>query len=150
MIRYTLKCENDHSFESWFASAEAFETLVAKGLTRCVACGTARVEKALMAPALGAPKRRADANLPAPNRAPVSLATPSTEVEKAIAALRAKVEAHSDYVGPRFADEARKMHLGDAPARTIHGEANATEARALIEDGVPIVPLPFGPKQKAN
>ncbi len=82
--------------------------------------------------------------------APVSLAKPTTELERAIAALRRKVEANSDYVGPRFVQEARAMHLGEAPERAIHGEARSEEARQLAEEGVPILPLPFIPGRKTN
>lgn len=148
MIRYALKCANGHAFDSWFASAEAFETLRTRGLATCGTCGSPKVEKTLMAPGVRTTKGKEVAGVV--KDVPISLATPSNKVEAAIAELRAKVEASSDYVGPKFAAEARKMHDGDTPTRAIFGEANAAEAKALIEDGVPILPLPFGPKQKAN
>ena len=78
------------------------------------------------------------------------IAAPPPEVAAKLAALRKHIEAHADYVGPRFADEARRMHLGDAPERAIYGDANPSEVRALLEDGVPIAPLPFIPKAKTN
>ena len=153
MIRYALRCANGHTFESWFASAAAFEDLRARGLASCGMCGSTDIEKSLMAPGVRTTKGKdpvpVPAEAPAENQS-VSLATPSNPVEQAIAELRAKVEANSDYVGKKFASEARKMHGGDTPLRAIHGEAKPEEAKSLIEDGVPILPLPFGPKQKAN
>lgn len=80
----------------------------------------------------------------------MSLARPSSDLERAIAALRREVEARSEYIGPRFVQEARAMHLGDKPERAIHGEASPEEARQLVEDGVPILPLPFMPGRKTN
>ena len=136
MIRYQLRCDNDHEFEGWFKSAEAFDAQVVGGQVICGFCGSAKVEKALMAPSV--PKR---------GDAPDS---PEDSVIAAIARLRAHVEANSDYVGDSFVTEARAMHAGDSPARAIHGEARPDEARALIEDGIPVAPLPFRPRQKAN
>ncbi|SHI63008.1 DUF1178 family protein [Wenxinia saemankumensis] len=141
MIRFTLRCDNDHRFESWFASNAAFDTLAAAGQVACPDCGSARVEKSLMAPAV-APERS-----PGPGRERLS---PATAREKALAALREKVERESDYVGLSFAAEARAMHEGDKPARPIHGEAKLADARRLIEDGIPVAPLPFTPTRKVN
>lgn len=134
MIRYALKCSDGHGFESWFQSAGAYDTLAARGLVTCVTCGTADVTKALMAPKIG--------GVPA-------IRTPPSEVERRLTALRVKVEAEATYVGGRFAAEARAIHEtgGD---RQVYGEANGAEVRALIEDGVPVAPLPFLPKSKAN
>lgn len=155
MIKYTLKCDNGHQFDSWFQSADAFDTLTERGLTSCAVCGSTRVAKALMAPSVSA----GDAGGPSlpevsapmePNAQPVSLVEPSSPLEKAISKLREEVEKNSDYVGTSFADEARRMHEGDAPNRAIHGEARPEDARALIDDGVPVMPLPFGPRNKAN
>lgn len=149
MIRYALKCADGHSFESWFQSADAFDTLAKRGMVGCAVCGTASVEKALMAPGIAAEaKSEAEAKAEAPARG--SLTTPSSPVEKALAELRRKVEENSDYVGMNFAAEARAMHEGAAPRRSIHGEAKPEEARKLIEDGVPVAPLPFLPQRKAN
>ena len=130
MIRYALKCTDGHAFESWFASAEAFDGLASRGLVTCASCGSAEVSKALMAPEV-APRGRPD------------------PVARRIAALRAKVEAEATYVGPCFADEARAIHeAGDD--RAIYGEASGAEVRGLLEDGIPVAPLPFLPKTKAN
>lgn len=141
MIQYALKCPAGHGFDSWFQSAAAFDRLAGAGMLACSICGSGQVEKSLMAPAI-------TANLPAAK--PVTLALPTTELEKHIAALRRKVEENSDYVGADFATLARAIHDGDAPERAIWGEARPDEARALIEDGIPVAPLPFLPARKAN
>ncbi|WP_103333950.1 DUF1178 family protein [Pseudotabrizicola formosa] len=146
MIRYSLKCINSHEFDSWFQSAAAYESLQGAGHVTCAICGAADVEKLLMAPAVR-PARSAAAAAAQPA---TSLAPPKTEVEQAIAALRAQVEANSEYVGLNFAAEARKMHDGLSPERAIYGEAKPEEAKKLIEDGVPVTPLPFLPRRKAN
>ncbi|MBW6505869.1 MAG: DUF1178 family protein [Rhodobacteraceae bacterium] len=144
MIRYTLRCDKDHSFESWFPSAEGFERLRAEGRLVCAVCGSARVEKSLMAPSVQMAR-------PAPDVAPEGpLGAPASEVEAAIAALRQHIETNSDYVGLNFAAEARAMHEGNLPERAIHGEARFDDARALLEDGVPVAPLPFLPRRKVN
>jgi len=135
MIRYSLRCDQGHDFDGWFRSSDAFETMRAAGQVACTQCGSATVEKSLMAPAVAAAKQAEPAVNP---------------VEAALQALRQQVEANSDYVGLKFADEARAMHEGRTPTRAIHGEAKLEEARKLIEDGVPVAPLPFIPRQKTN
>lgn len=152
MIRYTLKCDQDHVFESWFASAGAFEKLRAAGMVNCTFCGSPRVEKALMAPAVR-PARKAGTPPQTPGPAAPEaphLSAPQSALEEAIAAMRRAVEANSDYVGEDFAREARAMHAGEAPERAIHGETNPEEARALIEEGVPITPLPFQSRRRTS
>ena len=138
MIRYALKCAEGHDFESWFQSANAFDTLSAAGHLSCPTCGSAKVSKSLMAPRVATSDKSA---APAPSE---------TDAERNIAALREKVEAESEYVGMKFAAEARAMHVGDVPTRAIYGEAKPAEAISLLEDGVPVVPLPFVPSRKAN
>lgn len=138
MIRYDLKCDKDHSFDSWFASADAFEVLQKAGHLACPECGSVQVTKSLMAPKVRSSRKAA------------SLTRAETEKEKALAKLRDEVEKNSDYVGMNFAAEARAMHDGDAPARAIYGEAKLEEAKSLIEDGIPVAPLPFTPKAKTN
>ncbi|MEO1641642.1 MAG: DUF1178 family protein [Pseudomonadota bacterium] len=133
MIKFHLKCDQDHQFESWFQSNAAFDKLAETGMISCTACGSTEVSKSMMAPAVPA-----KAN---------SIAVPT---EKALAALREKVETSSDYVGKGFAKEARDMHDGLIPERPIYGEANLKEAKALVDDGVPVMPLPFMPKKKTN
>jgi hypothetical protein len=137
MIRYALKCKEGHSFESWFKSADAFDALAEAGHLSCSVCGGGGIEKALMAPKVSQPVER-------------PLAAPATEAEKAITALRKKVEESATYVGGSFAKEARAIHDGEKPDRPIWGQATAPEAKSLIEDGIPVAPLPFGPSDKAN
>ncbi|WP_204113916.1 DUF1178 family protein [Shimia biformata] len=149
MIRFTLKCDNDHRFESWFKSGEAFDKLHAAGMVSCTDCGSTRVEKSLMAPRVR-PARNAATTPAADNQPDRPLSSPETDAEAMLAKLRRHVEENSDYVGDKFASEARSMYLGETPARAIHGEAKPDEAKALIEDGVPVAPLPFRPARKSN
>jgi hypothetical protein len=139
MIHYALTCQSDHSFDSWFQSAAAFDGLQASGHVSCPVCGSTTVAKSLMAPSVR-PARTASA----------PLRDPANDRETALAALRAKVEATSEYVGVNFVAEARAMHDGDAPERSIYGEARADEAIKLLEDGVPVAPLPFMPTRKSH
>jgi hypothetical protein len=144
MIRYNLKCGAGHGFDSWFQGAEGFAALQAAGQIVCPVCGSHAVEKDLMAPAVR-PARNAVAAPAKP-----ALTQPATELEAAIAALKKQIEDNSDYVGLNFVAEARAMHAGEAPERAIHGEARPEEARALIEEGLPVAPLPFLPARKVN
>ncbi len=148
MIKYTLKCSRGHIFESWFQSADAFDELRSRNLTSCIECGDTQIEKALMAPCVRtkAPVQSSDLAV-AKESGPALHISPE---EQAIAKMRAHIEANSDNVGKDFAKTARDIYHGHAPARAIHGTADGAQARALIEDGVPILPLPFGPKSKAN
>jgi hypothetical protein len=136
MVRYSLSCADGHLFESWFQSASAFDDLAARGLLSCAECGSPKVRKALMAPAVAA--------------SGPDLSTPRDPREAALAALRRQVEENSDYVGLSFAAEARRIHAGEAPERHIWGEAKPSEAKALLEEGIPVAPLPFLPKRSAN
>lgn len=147
MIRYCLKCIDGHGFESWFQSASGFDSLVAAGQVTCPTCGSARVEKAPMAPALSSGRKAAKMEVKAPGAGQALAPDPRAEM---LAALRREIERKSEYVGKSFAYEARAMHLGEKPERSIHGEARAEEARALLEEGVPILPLPFTPGRKLN
>lgn len=137
MIKYALKCDDGHGFESWFASADAYDALHSAGHVTCAVCGSASISKALMAPQVKSTH-------------PVDDAPAEDEKAAALATLRAEVEANATYVGGNFAKEAREQFLGDVPDRPIFGEANAAEAKSLIEDGVPVAPLPFIPSRKAN
>ncbi len=149
MIRYTLKCAEGHGFESWFQSAEAFDDLAGRGLVTCAMCGGADVSKAMMAPRVAGLTVSPKVD-DAPRNGGGPLSTPSGPAEEALRKMRDHVEKNATYVGGNFAREARDMHLGDAPEKAIYGEAGPEEARALIEDGVPILPLPGPPKRKAN
>lgn len=135
MIRYDLRCDKGHDFDGWFRDSAGFDTLNRAGQVTCTHCGSSKVEKALMAP------RVASAG---------ELTSPRDEREKALEALRKQVEENSDYVGMSFAAEARAMHEGRSPERAIHGEAKLEEARQLLEDGIPVAPLPFRTRQRAN
>jgi hypothetical protein len=145
MIQYSLKCANGHKFDSWFQSASAYEKLHLAGMVTCSVCGSSDVEKAIMTPRVR-PARKATK----PEDAPKPLAEPGSDAEKALAEMRKAVEENSDYVGKDFASEARAMHEGDAPERSIYGEARLEEAKALVEDGIPVAPLPFMPSRKTN
>jgi hypothetical protein len=157
VIRYSLRCATGHGFESWFHGGDAFAALLAKGQLSCPVCGDAKVEKDLMAPAVR-PARMAKTTADAATGAAVpdvlprrpNLSEPASDLEAAVAALRRQIEANSDYVGMNFVTEARRIHAGEAPERAIYGEAKPDEARQMIEDGLPVAPLPFMPARKVN
>jgi hypothetical protein len=144
MISYTLKCENDHSFDSWFQSGSAFDKLHVARMIACPTCNSTSVEKAIMAPRVRPARKAASA----PKAQPLS--TPSTDEERAIAEMKSKIEANSEYVGMEFAKQARAIHDGEAAERPIYGEAAPEEAIKLQEDGVPVAPLPITPTPKTN
>ncbi len=137
MIQFALKCKDDHRFESWFKSSEAFDKLHAAGMVNCIICGSTQVEKALMAPKVQGRRSKVSAQ-------------PPEVTQQALAELKKQVEQNSEYVGMNFSQEARDIHDGTAPARSIYGEAKPDEARKLIEDGVPVTPLPFVTGRKSN
>jgi hypothetical protein len=138
VIRYTLTCNDDHRFDSWFQSSDAFDVLAASGHLACAVCGSKDVSRALMAPSVPAKGNNTD------------LRDPLSDAEAAISEMRDHIAANSDDVGLSFAQEARKMHDGDVPERAIHGTAKLEDAKKLVEDGVPVTPLPFLPKRKTN
>ncbi len=169
MISFTLKCANAHSFDSWFQSSAAFDKLMQARMVSCPTCGATDVAKSMMAPRVRparsaakpmpegadkprqpAPQTATDHTAPQPARPPQPSSAETTKPADAIAALKAEVEKNSDYVGKDFASQARAMHDGSAPERSIYGEANLAEAKALIEEGVPVAPLPFIPTRKTN
>ena len=134
MIIFDLRCApNGHVFEAWFGSGEDYEAQKARGLVSCPLCGSGEVEKAPMAPAVGAKGNRADGQPPAQVKALLGqLAEAQKEMLK-----------QSEHVGPRFADEARAIHLGETEARAIHGQATPAQADELRDEGIPVSPLPF-------
>lgn len=156
MIRFTLQCPDGHRFDSWFRDNGAFEALSAAGELSCPACGSTAIAKGLMTPrvrpARAAEAARAEATAEATASDPTAQGplAPANARERALAALRARVEAEADYVGMGFVREARAMHEGRRPTRPIYGEAKPAEAIELIEDGVPVAPLPFAPTRKLN
>jgi hypothetical protein len=151
MIHYELRCDDDHGFDGWFKDSAAFERLAKRGLVECPHCGNTKVERALMRPAVA--KREA---LPAPVPAPA----PQPPEPPAAAAggklpdhmramlqrMRSEVEKHCDYVGPQFAEEARKMHRGESDKRGIYGETSPGEAESLAEEGIEFSRMPWVPR----
>ncbi len=162
MIRYALICSEAHEFEAWFRSASDFETQSGRGLVLCGVCGTTKVERALMAPNVVTARSRALRSAPEPmleEPSAVSVASQPTAVAvapdpqqkamlEALTELKRKVTASADYVGDRFAEEARKMHYGETPERGIYGEATGDEARALIDEGIDVHPIPVLPDER--
>lgn len=152
MIVFDLACPNAHVFEAWFGSTDDYEAQRKRGLVSCPLCGSGGVAKAVMAPNVGPKGNRADTAPHLPVPAPPS-ATPMrsgppmpAEMKAALAAMaqiQTKMLEKSEHVGSNFAKEARAIHEGESPERIIHGQATAEEARALVEDGVPVAPLPF-------
>ncbi|MEP6839009.1 MAG: DUF1178 family protein [Bradyrhizobium sp.] len=159
MIRYNLRCEKGHSFESWFQSSSAYESQEKRRLVSCPACGSVKVERAIMAPQIVSKKGR--------DKAPASVETtdaPATqatsqestpllmaqelELRAKIKELRDHIVKNADNVGERFPNEARKMHYGDIEHRPIYGEASPEEARSLIDEGVEVSPLPVLPDDR--
>jgi hypothetical protein len=159
MIRYTLRCDRGHAFESWFQSSSVYESQEKRKLVTCPACGSAKVERAIMAPQIVSRKGR-DSALPAPAPVPMAVAevaapasTPlmmaqERELRAKLKELRDHIVKNADNVGERFPNEARKMHYGDIEHRPIYGEASPDEARALIDEGVEVSPLPVLPDDR--
>lgn len=144
MIRYTLKCDKNHSFESWFNSASAYEKLLESDMISCAICGSHKVEKAIMAPKIWPARSKAAKPNPTSSRTPVANASLAlSPEEKAFANMRREIEEKSENVGEKFADEARAIHYGDAPERPIIGEATPDAAKSLLEDGIAVAPLPW-------
>jgi hypothetical protein len=137
MIRFSLRCDHAHRFDSWFGSGADFDRLAGAGLVACVVCGSTAVEKDLMAPSITTPVAQ-----PEP-----TLTGPASPAEQALAELRRRIEEQSEDVGRDFAREARRIHEGLARERAIIGEARPSEARALVEDGIPVAPLPWSSRR---
>ena len=151
MILYRLKCKKGHEFQAWFASSAAFDTQEKRGQLSCPVCATNKVGKALMAPRVAKPATRprpAKKGEAPQQRGETQRLAAHGELAAAMRKLRAEVEANSEYVGPRFCEEARKIHHEEAPARGIHGEATAEEAKALREEGIEFFPLPILPEER--
>jgi hypothetical protein len=159
MIHYNLRCERGHAFESWFQSSAAYESQEKRKLVNCPVCGSAKVERAIMAPRIIGKKGRGKAEPPPAAAAPADAATPAStptpllmaqerELRAKLKELRDHIVKNADNVGERFPNEARKMHYGDIEHRPIYGEASPDEARALIEEGVEVSPLPVLPDDR--
>ena len=136
MILFTLRCASGHEFEGWFRDGDGFETQQKTGEITCPHCGDNQVEKALMAPNIARSRSKTPALSPAQMRA-------------ALVELRRQVETNCDYVGERFAEEARKIHYGEADPHGIYGEASADESRELAEEGIEVGRIPWIPTTDA-
>jgi hypothetical protein len=162
MIRYALNCEHGHTFESWFANSAAYDKQAKRALIACPVCDTTKVEKAIMAPRLGRAEAAkmppmtlpmpTPAMLPAPAQGPVQgpvavMSPPERELRKKLKELRDHITKNADYVGPRFPEQARKIHYGEIEHRSIYGEASPDEAKELHEEGIEFHPLPILPDE---
>ena len=130
MIRFSLRCASGHEFEAWFRNGEGYEAQLTAGEIACPECGDTHVEKALMAPSIGRSRGA---------RPPISPA----QLRAALVELRQQVETHCDYVGPQFAEEARRIHYGEADPHGIYGEASESESRELAEEGIKFGRIPW-------
>lgn len=164
MIRYALACEQGHEFESWFASSDAYDKQRKRRLVACPSCGSTKIDKMLMAPQLkrtdrqrgsaGPPTPPADAT-PVEGPVPAEPATPvaimsdrERELRAKLKELRDHVARNADYVGPKFAEEARRMHYGETEHRSIYGEASPDDAKSLHDEGIEFHPLPILPDER--
>ena len=160
MIRYALNCEQGHAFESWFQNSAAYDKQVKRALVTCPICGSAKVEKAIMAPRLGRTEGHSEmsetsrtpspvpAAPPVPATAPVAvMSPPERELRKKLKELREHITKNADYVGPRFSEQARKIHYGEIEHRSIYGEASPDEAKELHEEGIAFHLLPILPDE---
>jgi hypothetical protein len=134
VISYSLRCRNGHEFEGWFRDSKAFDEQACSGKLSCPHCHTLKVEKAIMAPAIAGTKKSRKAAAEAKQR------------RQFMTGLRKYVQENADYVGPKFAEEARKIHYGESQERHIYGEATSQEAQELVEEGVDVAPLPPDPE----
>ncbi len=161
MIRYSLICEKQHDFEIWFKNSADYDKQSKRGLVTCPDCGSAKVEKALMAPSLGRGTRKGatapepvaapqpEAPTPAESKTPVAMVSPAEhEFRAKLKELRDHLVKNADNVGTKFPEEARKMHYGEKEHRSIYGEASPQEAKELLEEGVELHPLPVLPDDR--
>ena len=147
MIRYALCCEAGHTFESWFNNSAAFDRQAARGLVACPMCGSAKVEKAIMAPALSGEREAAPPT--EPENTPVAIVSKEeVEVRKKLKELRDHIVKNADYVGQKFPEEARRMHYGEIEHRSIYGEASPESASSLADEGIEFHPLPHLPDER--
>lgn len=154
MIHYQLRCDQAHMFDGWFKDSATFEKQAAHGLVDCPECGSTAVERALMAPAV--PRKGNSLPVPAPTPAPAKQEAPApapvaggrlpAQMVAMLQRMRAEVEKNCDYVGPEFADEARRIHRGEVDERPIYGEATDEQAESLAEEGIPVARIPWVPR----
>ena len=153
MIHYELRCSQDHTFDGWYKDSSAFERLAKRGLLECPQCGDAKVERALMRPAVA---KREQVPVPtAPSEPPAQTAAVAggpplpAQMRAMLQRMRAEVEKNCDYVGPQFAEEARKMHRGESEKRGIYGETTSEQAESLAEEGIEFSRIPWVPPADA-
>jgi len=139
VIAYSLVCKDGHEFEGWFSNSEAYATQAKAGDLVCPVCGDGGVTKAIMAPAVKTSITKAK------GRDAVATPDEQQKLRKFVAGFRKYVEENADYVGPKFSEEARKIHYGETEARHIYGESTVREAQELIEEGIEIAPMPPDP-----
>lgn len=162
MIRYALLCDSEHAFEAWFRDSDAFDEQSRAGMVDCPACGSSAVRKALMAPAVRTVRAQGPA-VPSPEKSateqagtapeqvvlpPGGLSDKARQMRALIRELHTKLRESADDVGSRFPEEARKIHDGESEPRAIYGSATGEQARALIEDGIAVMPLPTLPDER--
>jgi hypothetical protein len=140
VIQYSLRCDDGHSFDAWFKSAAAFDEQKARGIVTCAICGSAAVSKAMMAPAVA---RSGSGKLSLSSGHPDMI-----KFREMLRAYRQKVTSEADYVGDKFAEEARKIHFDEVKERAIYGEATRDEVIALAEEGIEFAPLPDLPEEQ--
>jgi hypothetical protein len=144
MIHYDLTCEKGHAFDGWFRNSAAYDEQAAKGLVSCAVCGSVKVEKQLMAPGIPVKSNRKEQGPQKMVSAPVDPRL--AQLVEMVREMRKHVEENAEYVGDRFAEEARKMHYEEAEHRGIYGEASLDDAKALLEEGIAVHPLPRLPE----
>ncbi len=145
MIRYTLRCSKGHEFETWFRAMGDYDRAVKAGEAACPVCGDSKVEKTLMTPSVAGTKKSTDKD----ERVKLAVPDPRQQaMREAIKALRKQVTENADYVGEKFAEEARKIHYNEVEAHGIYGEATGEEAQALADEGIDFLPLPSLPEDR--
>jgi hypothetical protein len=151
MIKYSLACQHGHTFESWFADSSAYDKQAKRGLVVCPTCGSVKIEKTIMAPALSGTRkaRKIAVETPPPaEKSPVAMLSPQErEVRAKLKELKDHLTKNADHVGAKFPEQARKMHYGEIEHRSIYGEASPKEAQALAEEGIDFHPLPVLPDE---
>jgi hypothetical protein len=140
LIRFSLSCDRDHQFEAWFRSNDDFDMQHKRGLVDCPECGSYHVGKALMAPAVSTGRKQ--------EKMALAMGAEQRATLAQFKALAEKMRENADYVGDKFAEEARKIHFGETDPRGIYGEATTEEARSLMDDGVEFMPIPVFPEDR--
>lgn len=148
MIRYRLECPKGHDFDGWFRNSGAFDDQATRGLLECPDCGSKKIRKAIMAPSVAIREEMPAPVATVPAGEDPKVAAVRAEILNAMRELRRKVEESAEYVGPRFAEEARRIHYEEAEEHGIYGEASVADVKALTEEGIEIHPLPVLPEDR--